>query len=205
MQKKRRWMRSVFSTTAQPVIESNTVCRVGKRGFTYDVVIGPRTSQADVFKMTAKAVLNKVLAGFNGTVMAYGQTGSGKTYTMQGSTEQPGIIPRICANIFLAVQEDKTSEYNVKCSYVEIYNEMLHDLLTKEHTSPFIVEDPVRVSICCTWPCYANKGLGAVYALKLRYSFPLIYGTETTTFLSPLFSLAYKSPSAIINYYRASL
>lgn len=162
--------RSVFSTTAQPVLESNTVCRVGKRAFTYDVVIGPRTSQADVFKMTAKAVLNKVLAGFNGTVMAYGQTGSGKTYTMQGSTEQPGIIPRICANIFLAVQEDKTTEYNVKCSYVEIYNEMLHDLLTKEHTSPFIVEDPVRVSAFCNWPCYANKGLGALCALKLRYS-----------------------------------
>ena len=138
--------RSVFSNTAQPAIESNTVCRVGKRAFTYDVVIGPRTSQGDVFKMTAKNVLHKVLSGFNGTVMAYGQTGSGKTYTMQGTSEQPGIIPRICANIFLAISEDKSLEYNVKCSYVEIYNETLHDLLTKEHTSPHIVEDPARVS-----------------------------------------------------------
>ena len=138
--------RSIFQNTKEPVLESNTVCRVGKRAFTYDVVIGPRTSQGDVFKMTAKAVLHKVLSGFNGTVMAYGQTGSGKTYTMQGSEEQPGIIPRICANIFLAIREDTSVEYNVKCSYVEIYNETLHDLLTKEHTSPHIVEDPARVS-----------------------------------------------------------
>ena len=136
--------RSVFSSTAEPVFESNTVCRVGKRAFTFDAVIGPSLTQGDVFKLTAKQVLGKVLSGFNGTVMAYGQTGSGKTYTMQGSAEQPGVIPRICANIFLAVHEDRETDFDIKCSYVEIYNENLHDLLTKEQTSPIIVEHPTK-------------------------------------------------------------
>ena len=34
------------------------------------------------------------LRGYNATVMTYGQTGTGKTYTMMGSSEDPGLIPR---------------------------------------------------------------------------------------------------------------
>ena len=136
--------RTVFASTTSPSIESTKVIKVGKRSFTFDAVIGSRTSQADVFRVTAKQILTKVLAGFNGTVMAYGQTGSGKTYTMQGVHSSPGIIPRICANIFLAVKEDKEVDYDITCSYVEIYNENLHDLLTKEKTTPVIVEDAVK-------------------------------------------------------------
>jgi hypothetical protein len=133
--------RSVFASTTAPSIENTKVIKVGKRAFTFDAVIGSGTSQNDVYKVTAKQILKKVLAGFNGTVMAYGQTGSGKTYTMQGVHDSPGIIPRICGSVFLAVREDAKIEYDISCSYVEIYNENLHDLLTKEKTTPIIVED----------------------------------------------------------------
>lgn len=127
--------RSVFASTTAPSIESSKVIKVGKRSFTFDAVIGSSTSQTDVYRVTAKQILKKVLEGFNGTVMAYGQTGSGKTFTMQGTGSFPGIIPRICASVFLAVREDKKIEYDITCSYVEIYNENLHDLLTKEKTT----------------------------------------------------------------------
>jgi hypothetical protein len=136
--------RTVFASTTAPSIESTKVIKVGKRSFTFDAVIGSKTSQADVYKVTAKQILNKVLAGFNGTVMAYGQTGSGKTYTMQGVHDSPGIIPRICASIFLSVKEDKNVDFDITCSYVEIYNENLHDLLTKEKTTPIIVEHATK-------------------------------------------------------------
>ena len=33
-------------------------------------------------------------------VFAYGQTGSGKTFTMLGSEEAPGMIPRAMTQIF---------------------------------------------------------------------------------------------------------
>ena len=40
------------------------------------------------------------MKGYNATVFAYGQTGSGKTYTMEGSTENPGIMPLAFKEIF---------------------------------------------------------------------------------------------------------
>ncbi len=35
-----------------------------------------------------------------GCIFAYGQTGSGKTFTMLGSPDQPGMIPRAVQQIF---------------------------------------------------------------------------------------------------------
>lgn len=51
-----------------------------------------------MFDTVAKGIIRSVLQGYNGTIFAYGQTASGKTHTMQGSRDNPGIIP-------LAVQE----------------------------------------------------------------------------------------------------
>ncbi len=39
-------------------------------------------------------------AGYNACLFAYGQTGSGKSYTMMGSGQEPGVIPRLCAALF---------------------------------------------------------------------------------------------------------
>ena len=75
-------------------------------------------------------------AGYNATVLAYGQTGSGKTWTMgSGYTiglepDQFGMIPRVIRLIFNEVEKrKKKSEFIIKCSFLEIYNEELHDLL----------------------------------------------------------------------------
>ena len=75
--------------------------------FTFDAAIHESASQSTVYKLTAKLILSKVLEGYNGTVFAYGQTGSGKTFTMEGSEEDPGIIPRICSDIFDMVAETR--------------------------------------------------------------------------------------------------
>lgn len=57
--------------------------------------------------------------------------GSGKSYTMMGSQECKGIIPRLCDNLFSAISNKSTQElmYKVEVSYMEIYNEKVHDLL----------------------------------------------------------------------------
>lgn len=75
-------------------------------------------------------------AGYNATVLAYGQTGSGKTFTMgSGYTiglkdEELGIIPRVIRLIFDEVEKRKhKAEFIIKCSFLEIYNEELNDLL----------------------------------------------------------------------------
>uniref|UniRef100_A0A915DL00 Kinesin-like protein n=1 Tax=Ditylenchus dipsaci TaxID=166011 RepID=A0A915DL00_9BILA len=82
------------------------------------------------------------MAGYNGTIFAYGQTGSGKTYTMFGPQRDDGcfrkdlhgLIPR-CMDYLFDVLNQKQEEngelfkYSVTCSFVQLYNENLYDLL----------------------------------------------------------------------------
>lgn len=80
----------------------------------------------------------QVFAGFNCTIFAYGQTGTGKTYTMSGDIssvlplpDAAGIIPRVLHSLFEKLG-DEESENSVKCSFIELYNEELRDLLSQD-------------------------------------------------------------------------
>lgn len=72
-----------------------------------------------------------LLQGYNACIFAYGQTGSGKSYTMMGTSDNKGIIPRLCDELFFEIAKRQTEElsYKVEVSYMEIYNEKVHDLL----------------------------------------------------------------------------
>jgi len=87
--------------------------------------------QEDVFNLLGKDILDNAFKGYNACIFAYGQTGSGKSYSMMGSQEQPGIIPRLCVNLFERIANVSTpeNEATVEVSYMEIYNEKVHDLL----------------------------------------------------------------------------
>jgi hypothetical protein len=70
-----------------------------------------------------------------GTIFAYGQTGAGKTYTMSGDTsnyQQRGVVPRAVHHIFREMDMRVVKEMVVRCSYLEIYNEVMYDLLADE-------------------------------------------------------------------------
>ncbi|BEJ15730.1 hypothetical protein CspHIS471_0503350 [Cutaneotrichosporon sp. HIS471] len=110
--------------------------------YKFDKVFGPEADQTTVFAEVAEGMLNEVLSGYNCTIFAYGQTGTGKTYTMQGDmTPTPlmapsieaGIIPRVLHRLFALLEAQENSEYAVKCSYLEIYNEDLRDLLSYDY------------------------------------------------------------------------
>lgn len=66
---------------------------------------------------TARPIVDKVLEGYNGTILAYGQTGTGKTYTMSGNPDSPqtkGIIPNTFAHIFGHIAKAKDNQkYNI--------------------------------------------------------------------------------------------
>ena len=79
-----------------------------------------------------------MLSGFNCTIFAYGQTGTGKTYTMSGDIsdivpvpDAAGIIPRVLHSLFGKLDGDE-AESSVKCSFIELYNEELRDLLSSD-------------------------------------------------------------------------
>jgi hypothetical protein len=73
------------------------------------------------------------------------QTGTGKTYTMEGfnSAEERGIIPRAIEQIFRHIQTSVSPRmrFLVRASYLQIYNEVISDLLKPERSNLLIRED----------------------------------------------------------------
>ncbi|KAJ1852086.1 hypothetical protein LPJ73_002894, partial [Coemansia sp. RSA 2703] len=81
------------------------------------------------------------MGGFNGTIFAYGQTSSGKTHTMYGSGSELGIVKLAVNNMFSIVENDSKREYLIRVSFLEIYNEVLRDLLEPSKTNLKIHEN----------------------------------------------------------------
>ncbi|KAM0260729.1 hypothetical protein ACHAQJ_002645 [Trichoderma viride] len=90
-------------------------------------------TQEDIYNSLGEEFLDHNFEGYHTCIFAYGQTGSGKTYTMMGTPENPGLIPRTCEDLFerigAAHNEDSSVAYNVRVSYFEVYNEHVRDLL----------------------------------------------------------------------------
>jgi hypothetical protein len=87
--------------------------------------------QEDVYRSFGEEFLDHNFDGFHTCIFAYGQTGSGKSYTMMGTPEQPGLIPRTCEELFARIRDnpEPNTTYNVHVSYFEVYNEHVRDLL----------------------------------------------------------------------------
>ena len=124
--------------------------RTKERRYTYDCAFGKRATNKDVYEKTGKVLIDGVLNGRNGTVFAYGATGSGKTHTMVGDERDPGMMLLSLADIFHEVRRHgDTYAYDVSCSYLEVYNELIYDLLSGEthedaSTSLELRDDPER-------------------------------------------------------------
>lgn len=104
--------------------------RSRERKYIFDVVSDARADQQEVYASTAKMLLGSVLEGYNATVFAYGATGAGKTYTMLGTENNPGVMYRTLHDLFVEIKKfEGTREYQVSMSYLEIYNELIRDLL----------------------------------------------------------------------------
>ena len=90
----------------------------------FDRVFGSHASNDMVYKEAAAALVESALSGVNGTVFAYGQTASGKTHTITS------VVDQAAAHIFLHASKDAAlHEYRVTYSSLEIYNELVRDLL----------------------------------------------------------------------------
>nr|XP_043631321.1 kinesin-like protein KIN-7K, chloroplastic [Erigeron canadensis] len=97
--------------------------------YAYDQVFGPTTTTRLVYDIAAQHVVSGAMEGINGTILAYGVTSSGKTHTMHGDQRSPGIIPLAVKDAFSIIQETPQREFLLRLSYLEIYNEVVNDLL----------------------------------------------------------------------------
>ncbi|MCL7036992.1 hypothetical protein MKW94_023706 [Papaver nudicaule] len=97
--------------------------------YAFDRVFGPATSTKTVYEVAARPVVKNAMDGINGTVFAYGVTSSGKTHTMHGDHTSPGVIPLAIKDVFSTIQDTPGREFLLRVSYLEIYNEVINDLL----------------------------------------------------------------------------
>ncbi|KAM9296489.1 kinesin-like protein KIF3B [Gastrophryne carolinensis] len=105
--------------------------------FTFDAVYDCNSKQVELYDETFRPLVDSVLLGFNGTIFAYGQTGTGKTYTMEGirgDVDKRGVIPNSFDHIFTHISRSQNQQYLVRASYLEIYQEEIRDLLSKDQS-----------------------------------------------------------------------
>ncbi|KZT11970.1 kinesin-domain-containing protein [Laetiporus sulphureus 93-53] len=109
--------------------------------FRFDEIL-TGSENASVYNAVARSHVYAAMDGYNAVIFAYGQTASGKTFTLTGDETQPGIIPRAMKEVFAYIRRTPTREYLLRCSYLEIYNETIHDLLAPPTSS---VSQPVQI------------------------------------------------------------
>ncbi|KAK6141903.1 hypothetical protein DH2020_024352 [Rehmannia glutinosa] len=123
--------------------------------FTFDLVADENFSQEMLFKVAGVPMVENCMEGYNSCMFAYGQTGSGKTHTMLGDIEggarrhsvNCGMTPRVFEFLFSRIQKDKDArrdeklKFTCRCSFLEIYNEQILDLLDPSSINLQLRED----------------------------------------------------------------
>ncbi|GJN37168.1 hypothetical protein PR202_gb26094 [Eleusine coracana subsp. coracana] len=145
---------SASDSGVQVVVRIRPPCRVDEE----ELGVDGRGSDAceDIFHLVGLPLVENCLSGFNSSIFAYGQTGSGKTYTMWGplsalsedsTSSERGLTPRVFEQLFSRIKEEKVKHadkeltYNCICSFLEIYNEQITDLLEPSLKNLQIRED----------------------------------------------------------------
>ena len=134
----------------------NTKNKNSIKSYIYDNIFNESATNEIVFNGAIKSMLDQIILGYNSTVLAYGVTGTGKTYTIFGDLnnnfKDEGIIFKSCDYLFEKIDQNKNKDintnYSIKISYIEIYNEIVKDLISENTPSLMIVEDPVKGVIC---------------------------------------------------------
>lgn len=141
--------------------------------FVYNAVFCGATTQAQLYERLVWRMTRDVMFGYSATIFVYGQTASGKTWTMFGpSMVNPetgvaampdralwGVVPRVCDQILSTLNREHATVYDFEVSYVEIYQDRIHDLLnggkkldleevpTGERELEFRLKDPCLVGV----------------------------------------------------------
>ncbi|KAL3621299.1 hypothetical protein CASFOL_036211 [Castilleja foliolosa] len=109
--------------------------------YSFDRVFRGDCATREVYDEGTKDIALSVVGGINSTIFAYGQTSSGKTYTMNGVTEYA------VADIYDYIKRHEERAFVLKFSAIEIYNEVVRDLLSSDNMPLRLMDDPERGTI----------------------------------------------------------
>ena len=120
--------------------------------FTFDRIYSYNSESQMIYKDICQDIVKSLIEGYNGSIFTYGQTTSGKTFTMLGSPNIPGILPCALNDTFIYVnkleQSNKNILVNIYCSYIEIYNEKINDLLDNSNNLKLIDDKKYGTIVC---------------------------------------------------------
>lgn len=110
--------------------------------FSIDPSAANYASQEDIYNSLGQEFLDHNFQGYHTCIFAYGQTGAGKSYSMMGTPQQPGLIPRTCKDLFERIDANMNPNvtYTVRVSYFEVYNEHVRDLLVPRRDEPYYLK-----------------------------------------------------------------
>lgn len=128
--------------------------------FEMDRVFPKNCSQSEVFD-EIRSLVTSCIDGFNVCILAYGQTGSGKTYTMEGTSNNPGMNQRALKDLFKETALKDDWNYSISVSMLEIYNEQIRDLLNDDATNKLEVWNVEDMTII---PVYSAEEVNKVCA-----------------------------------------
>lgn len=111
--------------------------------FSFDNVFDSKSATCDIYATIGRDIIEGVVEGYNGTILAYGQTTSGKTHTIIGTPDCPGVLSLAFDDFFNLIQQ-KEREFKIWVSYLEVYNEVINDLLDPTSINLRIREDPTE-------------------------------------------------------------
>mmetsp|Transcript_72978 Transcript_72978/g.144613 ORF Transcript_72978/g.144613 Transcript_72978/m.144613 type:complete len:879 (-) Transcript_72978:196-2832(-) len=108
-----------------------------RRAFAFDMAFDIDSTQEEIYNQCVAPLLAGCMQGYNATILAYGQTGSGKTHTLGTGHEaettncdKEGIAPKLVKQSFDHFgRHGNETDFKASCSYIEIYNEEIRDLL----------------------------------------------------------------------------
>ena len=146
--------------------------------YMYDHAFGPESTSEEVYNKTMLGVVSAVMQGYHGSCFAYGATGSGKTFTMAGTQEAPGVMPRAISDLFKIAKKKDEFNWRFTMTYVEIYNERIKDLLNPNSAELDVRECPKRGNIVAG---AVEVGVGSLHEIMELMSKGTMYRTTEST------------------------
>jgi len=112
------------------------------RWYKYDYIFPPLSNNKEIYKVIGHPLVQGALNGLNSSLFAYGQTGSGKTHTLMS---KDGLTAHMISLLFSKIWNDCYHDYKITCSYLQIYQEKIYDLLNVHPNFELKVrEDPAK-------------------------------------------------------------
>ncbi|XP_039435460.2 kinesin-like protein subito isoform X2 [Culex pipiens pallens] len=131
-------------------IQDNTLLARGsddnstERQYTFSDIFNDSVSQAQVYESCIRPSISNITGDRGATFLTYGTSGSGKTYTLLGTNNSPGIVPRAIEQVFVENSNLISPQPNLKIDKTTIQtldDESVRDEINKVQAMKRILQN----------------------------------------------------------------